>query len=74
MMMDAAQSPDQSNASPAPRVSEPLQEQSDTLWRKEVLDLLTQLVLVQKEMAQHQVQVVQLLNMLGTQVCLLQLV
>jgi len=43
-------------------------QQPDQLWRKEVLDLLTQLVLVQKEVASGQAQVVQLLGMLGTQV------
>lgn len=43
-------------------------QQQQALWRKEVLDLLKQLVVVQKEVAQGQVQVVQLLGMLGTQV------
>lgn len=75
MTMGAAQSPAQSDidrtdpnvdATP-PRLSELVQDQ-EALWRKEVLDLLTQLVLVQKEIAKGQVQVVQQLGMLGTQV------
>ncbi len=54
---------------PHPKLSELVQnQQQEAPWRTEVLDLLKQLVLVQKEIAKSQVQVVQLLGMLGTQV------
>lgn len=77
MTMGAAQSPTHSDVDPAdpnmdssqPRLSELVQDQQqEALWRKEVLDLLKQVVLVQKEVAKGQVQVVQLLGTLGTQV------
>ncbi|KAI3374081.1 hypothetical protein L3Q82_022647, partial [Scortum barcoo] len=42
-------------------------QQREALWRTEVLDLLKQLVQVQNEIAKGQVQVVQLLSVLGTQ-------
>lgn len=68
MTMGAAQSPVDADDAPPPRLSELVQDQQPgALWRKEVLDLLTQLVLVQKEAARGQVQVVQLLGTLGTQ-------
>lgn len=74
MTMGAAQSPAQSDVDPsAPNVDTPprlleLVQHQEAQWQKEVLDLLTQLVQVQKEIAKGQVQVVQLLGMLGTQV------
>lgn len=77
MTMGAAQSSVQSDIDPAgpnvdapyPRQSELVQDQQqEAPWKKEVLDLLKQLVLVQKEVASGQAQVVQLLGMLGTQV------
>ncbi len=77
MTMGAAQSPTQSEVNPtdpnvnagSPRLSELIQDQQQEMpWRKEVLDLLKQLVLIQKEVAKSQAQVVQLLGMLGTQV------
>lgn len=77
MTMGAAQSPVLSDVDPTgpnvnarpPRLSELIQDQQqEAPWRKEVLDLLKQLVLVQKEVAKGQVQVVQLLGTLGTQV------
>lgn len=77
MTMGAAQSPTHSDVNPAgpntdssqPRLSELVQDQQqEALWRKEVLDLLKQVVLVQKEVATGQVQVVQLLGTLVTQV------
>ena len=43
-------------------------QQQEAPWRQEVLDLLKELVLVQKEVAKSQGQVVQQLGMLGTQV------
>ncbi|KAM9348701.1 uncharacterized protein ABDE67_010757 [Symphorus nematophorus] len=42
-------------------------QQQDSPWKQEVLDLLKELVLVQKEIAKGQGQVVQLLGMLETQ-------
>lgn len=52
-----------------PRLAELVQDQQqEAQWRQEVLDLLKQVVLIQKEVAKGQVQVVQLLGMLGTQV------
>ncbi|CAB1421740.1 unnamed protein product [Pleuronectes platessa] len=69
MMMGAAQSPDQSHDNPTAPSSASRQEdpQADAMWRSKVLDLLTELVLVQREAAKHQGEVVQLLGMLGTQ-------
>lgn len=58
-----------------PMLSELVQnQQQEELWRKEVLDLLKQVVLVQKEVAKGQDQVVQLLGMLGTQVGQVQII
>lgn len=74
MTMGAAQSPDQSGVNPGsssstPRLLDLVQDQKqEALWREKILDLLTQLVLVQKEVSQSQTQVVQLLSMLQTQV------
>ncbi|TNN56833.1 hypothetical protein EYF80_032929 [Liparis tanakae] len=65
LVMGVAQSPIQWDDVPKRELVQ--DQQPDQLWRKEVLDLLTQLVLVQKEVASGQVQVVQLLGMLGTQ-------
>ncbi|KAM9846995.1 uncharacterized protein ACBR49_010241 [Aulostomus maculatus] len=42
-------------------------QQQEVLWRREVLDLLTQLVQVQRETAAGQAELVKLLGMLGTQ-------
>lgn len=69
MTMGLPQSPAQSSDDPTDQspVHRHKAIQPEELWRAEVLDLLTQLVLVQKEAAQHQAQVVQLLGMLGTQ-------
>lgn len=72
-MMGAAQTPGRSEDDPSspnstPRLSElVLDQQQEELWKKKVLDLLTQLVLVQKEVAGNQAQVVQLLSTLRTQ-------
>ncbi|GLD65573.1 extensin-like protein [Lates japonicus] len=73
MTMGAAQSPAQSDDDPTdpsfmPKLSELVQDQQpEELWRQKVLDQLTQLVLIQKEVAKHQAQMVQLLSTLGTQ-------
>ncbi|KAK2827898.1 hypothetical protein Q5P01_018932 [Channa striata] len=71
MTMGAAQSPDHSDADPigsTPRLLDLVQGQKqDALWKTKVLDLLTQLLQVQKEVAKNQAQVVQLLGMLETQ-------
>ncbi|MED6246879.1 hypothetical protein ATANTOWER_025431 [Ataeniobius toweri] len=74
MTMGAAQSPDQPGLDPAapssiPKISELVkkQEQGD-MWRTKVLNLLTRMVQVQEEVANHQTQVVQQLSLLVTQV------
>ncbi|KAK2882352.1 hypothetical protein Q8A73_022862 [Channa argus] len=71
MTMGAAQSPYQSDTdtiSSTPRLLDLVQGQKqDVLWRTKVLDLLTQLLQVQKEVAKNQAQVVQVLGMLETQ-------
>ena len=65
MTMGAAQS----DMDAAPKLSQLVQDQQpEEVWRKEVLDRLTELVLVQKEAARVQEQVVQLLSTLGSQV------
>ncbi|MEQ2253575.1 hypothetical protein ILYODFUR_033577 [Ilyodon furcidens] len=73
MTMGAAQSPDQPGLDPAapssiPKISELVknQEQGD-MWRTKVLNLLTRMVQVQEEVANHQTQVVQQLSLLVTQ-------
>lgn len=71
MTMGAAQSPTQPDGDPAPRLAELIEDQQEAQWRTEVLDLLKQLVLIQKEVARGQVQVAQLLGTLGTQVGLI---
>ncbi|MEQ2216018.1 hypothetical protein XENOCAPTIV_009518 [Xenoophorus captivus] len=77
--MGAAQSPDQPGLDPAapssiPKISELVkkQEQGD-MWRTKVLNLLTRMVQVQEEVANHQTQVVQQLSLLVTQALLLQM-
>ncbi|KAG7224732.1 hypothetical protein INR49_004623 [Caranx melampygus] len=70
MMIGAAQSPAQTNDEPTdvshdPKLLELVQDpHSDGL--KKVLDLLTELVLTQKDIAKHQAQVVQQLGVLET--------
>lgn len=77
MTFGVAQSPARSDDGPAgpnadssqPRLAELVRDQQqEAQWRQELLDLLKQVVLVQKEVARGQAQVVQLLDMLGTQV------
>lgn len=70
MMSRTGQSPDTFRANTAaPDRPEPVQDSpQEDLWRIKVLDLLTRLVQVQEEVAKHQVQVVQQLVLLGTQV------
>lgn len=73
IMMGAAQSPGQSDTDPAgpgstSRLLELIQtQQHEDTWRKEVLNLLTQLVQIQTEAAKQQAQVVDQLGTLGTQ-------
>lgn len=65
MTMGAAQS----DAHSQPRLLDLVNnQQQEQPWKKEVLDLLKELVLIQKEIAKSQVQVVELLGTLGTQV------
>lgn len=45
-----------------------LEMEDETLWKKEVLELLRELILVQREIAKGQVQMVQQLAVLETQV------
>lgn len=68
MTMGAVQSPDRVGPSSSSRLSELVQSEPEDIWRTKVLDLLTQLVLIQKDMVGHQVQMVQQLGILGTQV------
>lgn len=69
MTMGAAQVPDAISPNTDPALLDLVQDQKqDALWREKVLDLLTQLVHVQKEVAKSQDQVVQLLSVLETQV------
>lgn len=69
MTMGAAQSPNEANPSFTPRLLDLVQDQKqETLWREKILDLLTQLVVVQKDVSKNQAQVVQLLGLLQTQV------
>lgn len=74
MTLGAAQSP-HSDVNPdgpntgGPQLSQLVQDQQqDALWRQEVLDLLKQLVQAQKDVAEGQAKVVQLLGTLETQV------
>lgn len=78
-MMGAAQSPDQYRLNPAgPSSTAPnsAPDQSERIysappedvWRMKVLNMLTRLVQIQEEAATHQVQVVQQLGLLGSQV------
>ncbi|KAG8008353.1 Macrophage colony-stimulating factor 1 receptor 2, partial [Nibea albiflora] len=45
-----------------------LEQQDETLWKKEVLELLRQLILVQKDIAKGQVQMVQQLAIMESQI------
>lgn len=79
MMTGAAQSPDHVRVNPpgpsssAPR-SDPDQSElihnspQEDVWRMNVLNMLTRLVQIQEEVAKHQVQVVEKLDLLGNQV------
>lgn len=73
MTMGAAQSPDQpgpDSAAPgsSPRMSElVLNQEQDDVWRIKVVNLLTRLVEVEEEVAKHQAQTVQQLDVLVTQ-------
>ena len=72
MTLGAAQSarsdtdPTGPNAQSRPR--EPVRYQPEAEWNAEVLDLLKQMLVVQKEVAEGQLQVIQQLGTLATQV------
>ena len=74
MTMGSAQKSDQSEVNTAGPSSALMQsklilnQQQEEVWRSKVLNLLTQLVQIQEELANHQAQVVKQLGILGTQV------
>ncbi|KAM9331822.1 uncharacterized protein KZ484_017087 [Pholidichthys leucotaenia] len=69
MMMGAPHTPHQSEGGQvsAPKLLELANQREDDPWKTKVLNLLSELVLIQKQVVQHQSQVVQQLGMLGTQ-------
>lgn len=74
MTMGNAQSPGQADIDPngpssTSKLSEMvLNQQQEDVWRTKVLNLLTELVLYQKEVAKHQEQGLQQLGILSAQV------